>query len=668
MITNPRSCNAVALRTWAAALMLSLAAMIVSGPLLADVSPKESFLAIQKQVESIEPRLVKSTIVIRLPDGSGSGVIISPDGLVLTAAHVVAGREGRHVTAILSDGRSMPATVLAAHRDSDLGLIRIDNAANLPSVPIGDSAVLRRGEWVLATGHPLGLHMGRPPVLRIGRVLRAGGGGGRFGGGRNISTDAPIISGDSGGPLFDLNGRVVGINSMITTGDRRMMSIHVPVNLAKSAVGRSLRGETADSWNGPPAPFASDLQQSQAALEAGDLPAAARLAKEAADIYPSSAVARLLLARAQARGGEPQLALSAISQAVDRGFNDAEMLRADRDFAPLARQPVMARLLERIDAFNGIPGERKGDVGLFALGAPANLRDGVVRIQGAGADAALGTVMSTDGDILTKASELPEGPLTCVTADGQTLPLMRKGMDSQWDVALLKANAAGLKVRPLALGAAVGQWGFSPDNTGSLGAIGIVGVLEMPVHDRGIARKATSKAYLGIRMELLEADTLKAAGVPQGVGVTVQPDLPAARAGVLDGDIIYEVEGKPVLDPDNFMDLLVKKKPGDPLNIGLVRGTARMKLTIELAARPAGLPGRNGLPEMLSGDISRMQGPFTHVLHHDSVLKPTAMGGPLVDADGRTIGMNIARADRTSTYAIPARDLREIYERLLTAK
>jgi serine protease Do len=646
--------------------LLGAAASFMPMRALAEVTPHESFLAIQRQVETIEPRLIKSTVVIKLYDGSGSGVIISPDGLVLTAGHVVEGRKGRHVTAVLADGRSMPAIVIASDRESDLGIVKIDDASGLTASPLGDSSTLRSGEWVLATGHPLGQHAGRPPVLRIGRVLRAG--MGRFGRqSRSISTDAPIISGDSGGPLFDLNGRIVGINSMITTGDRRMMSIHVPVNLAKAAVASVTRGETPDSWDGPPAAFLTSFRQGEAALESGDASTAARLAKVAADADPTSAMARILLAHADAHIGQPQLALAALSQACDRGYNDVAALRKDADFAPLANQPAMERLLEKLDAYSGVPGQRKSDTSLLAPGAPQSLSREVVRIESAGSSVALGTIMSSDGDILTKASELPDGPLTGVLPDGRTVPMMRRGVDSAWDVALLKANAAGLTVPALSEGPVVGEWTFSPDTTGGLGAIGIVGVQDMPVHGRGIAPKPTAKAYMGVQLQPLDRESMRAAGVSHGVAVVVQPDLPAARAGVRDGDIVTEADGFAIADPDTLMDLMVKKSPGDTVHLHLVRGTERISLAVPLTTRPAGLVGRNGLPEMLSGEVSRMQGPFDRVIHHDAVLKPNAMGGPLLDTEGRFIGMNIARADRTSTYAIGARDLRDIYAKLKAA-
>src|SRR5438067_1595084 len=132
MYTNPPSpalsgrSSALARAFFSATLLL-----VLTVPLLAQSGPRESFLAIQRQVETIEPRLIKSTIVLRSYDGSGSGVIISPDGLALTAGHVVEGRSGRHLTAVLSDGRTFPVTVVASSQESDLGIIKLGGAADL---------------------------------------------------------------------------------------------------------------------------------------------------------------------------------------------------------------------------------------------------------------------------------------------------------------------------------------------------------------------------------------------------------------------------------------------------------------------------------------------------------------------------------------------------------
>ena len=84
---------------------------------------------------------------------------------------------------------------------------------------------------------------------------------------QRVSTDAPLISGDSGGPIFDLNGRVIGINSMITSAGRRMARIHVPVTLAKSAIAAARKGEKPESWRGPSREFSDAMQAATVALQ-----------------------------------------------------------------------------------------------------------------------------------------------------------------------------------------------------------------------------------------------------------------------------------------------------------------------------------------------------------------------------------------------------------------
>ncbi len=631
--------------------------------------PRDGFLAIQNQVEAIQPALVKTVVNLRMAGATGSGVIISADGLVLTAGHVISGRRSSRCTVTLPDGRNLPATYLGSDRESDLGLVKINEAQDLPVAPLGDSSTLRRGQWLLAMGHPLGQMKDRPPVLRIGRIISLMRSRDESEPVR-VSTDAPLISGDSGGPLFDLNGRVVGINSMITSAGRRMASIHVPVNLAKAAVEAAKKGEETRTWSGPSAAYRDALTEAGAALRDAGHADAIRHAREAVRLDPASAAAPILMARAYAKMGKPDLAAAALVDAADRGFNDPEFIRSDPDFSTVTRLASVTRLLDRLDNLNTIPGQRKGDrLLLSAAGsAAASLARGVVRIRTDEKDVALGTLMSADGDILTKASELPEGILTVILSDGRSLIAERVGTETGWDVALLRVKASGLQTAIKSDSAPPGHWTFTPDSAGGLAAIGIVGVAEMPVRGKGIAPRPTSRAYMGVSLAPVDRETLDELKIKQGVRMFVQPDLPADRAGIRTGDIVVEVEGKPVDDPDTFMDLMVNKKPGDTVTVRLARGEERIEATINLTTRPADLPGRGGLPEMLSGEVSRVSGPFPRVIHHDAILRPAQMGGPVLDTEGRLLGLNIARADRTSTYAIPARDLQEIYARLKASK
>jgi serine protease Do len=157
----------------------------------------------------------------------GSGFIISADGLVLTNAHVVDG--AKEVTVKLSDHREFKAKVLGADRSSDIAVLKID-AHDLPTVRIGDSDQLGVGDYVLAIGEPFGLEETATAgiVSAKGRSL-PGDGYVPF-----IQTDAAVNPGNSGGPLFDATGAVVGINAQIysNSGGYQGVSFAIPINLA----------------------------------------------------------------------------------------------------------------------------------------------------------------------------------------------------------------------------------------------------------------------------------------------------------------------------------------------------------------------------------------------------------------------------------------------------
>jgi serine protease Do len=157
----------------------------------------------------------------------GSGFLISADGLVLTNAHVVDG--AKEVTVKLSDHREYKAKVLGADKSSDIAVLKID-ARNLPSVTLGDSDKLGVGDYVLAIGEPFGLEETATAgiVSAKGRSL-PGDGYVPF-----IQTDAAVNPGNSGGPLFDAAGSVVGINAQIysNSGGFQGVSFAIPINLA----------------------------------------------------------------------------------------------------------------------------------------------------------------------------------------------------------------------------------------------------------------------------------------------------------------------------------------------------------------------------------------------------------------------------------------------------
>src|SRR5204863_1854494 len=167
----------------------------------------EDLLKMEQHQVKLVQKLTPCTVGVQIGGVQGSGVIINAEGYVLTAGHV-SGDPGREVNIILHDGKTVKGKTLGRNTIIDSGLIKITDQGKWPFAEMGSSKDLKAGQWCIALGHNGGYQRGVEPRLRLGRVVLT----------RDdvIRTDCTLVGGDSGGPLFDMNGRVIGIHSRIS--------------------------------------------------------------------------------------------------------------------------------------------------------------------------------------------------------------------------------------------------------------------------------------------------------------------------------------------------------------------------------------------------------------------------------------------------------------------
>ena len=184
------------------------------------------------EMASVADGALRSLVQISDGQGNGAGTIWHPDGLIVTNAHVIAGRRSLKVT--LADGRTFPAQILAQNQDRDLAALAI-SASGLPTIELGDSRRLQSGQWVFALGHPWGV----TGAVTAGIVIGMGSEWPEMppSGQDWVVVSLHVRPGNSGGPLVDVQGRLVGINTMMTGPE---VGVAIPVHVARSFLREAL--------------------------------------------------------------------------------------------------------------------------------------------------------------------------------------------------------------------------------------------------------------------------------------------------------------------------------------------------------------------------------------------------------------------------------------------
>ncbi len=315
---------------------------------------------------------------------------------------------------------------------------------------------------------------------------------------------------------------------------------------------------------------------------------------------------------------------------------------------PRAWSPIWSNALAAAaaNAYPGDEGRNHTVVKTAFRDVVADATRGTVQVLAADKLVALGTIVSADGYILTKASEL-SGRITVKLANGSRHEAALITTDDTTDLALLQIDARNLT--PVRWSndqsPAVGSFLATAGTTNEPLAIGVVSVAPRKIPaPGGVLGIAVGQADSGARVDqVLEGSS-------------------AARAGLRVNDIIARINDRNIDSRESLMSVVGAYRPGDRVQLVVIRGEERLNISTTLGSRS--FNRRRDFQNRLGGELSERRGGFEQVLQHDTVLRPRDCGGPVVDLDGNVVGINIARAERVASYALPATVVLEVLDRM----
>lgn len=603
---------------------------------------------LQTRVQKAVKKTLTATISVRVQRNNegfafGSGVIVSEDGYVLTAAHV-SGEPNQQVRFFLADGTQAKGVTLGLHKDLDMGLMKItDTGRKWPHLRRARSSKLKHGDWVIATGHPGVFEQKAESLVRLGRILKITD--------KVLLTDCPLVGGDSGGPLVDLNGNVVAIHSRI--GADLTTNLHVPIDRFADAWSRLAKG---DVWG----PLVSTkpwigVEHDRSFSEAYVLKVRANSPAFRAGLQAGDKIVRF--------GDSPIKNFTALKKRVARQdpgdrltiqyerngtlietTMDIEGRRSTEDSPTRDDAALLKDWLEQID--------RHRNRGRVAVGIGKNAdqvkesfhdvldaaSEATVEVLSSGSVVALGTIVDKRL-ILTKASEVDGRNLRCRFRNSRSFKVEKVSELRSHDLCLLRASRDLPTVRLRAT---------TVPKPGALLATSGLNVWPLAI---GVASSTPidipSEGKLGIRME---------GDVP--VVSKLIPGSGAESAGMRRGDLITAVGGKQISTALDLIDIVKKSLPGDVLTLTVKRSGVLQEYSVALVRHSDLDEALAEFRDFIGGERSGRRTGFGNVLQHDSAISHRHCGGPVVDINGKFVGINIARAARTSSYLLPAAEVR----------
>lgn len=294
----------------------------------------------------------------------------------------------------------------------------------------------------------------------------------------------------------------------------------------------------------------------------------------------------------------------------------------------------------------------------------AKSNESTVRVRGDDKDVALGTVVFPDGFILTKASEL-HGNISVRLSDGTEYEAKIHATHVPTDLALIKIDVKGLKPVTFAdtKKVPIGNWLAAAGDKSDAVAVGIVshGTRTLSWPDDVIVN--ANRGFLGI----IPVDEKDAEGKVIGAKIeSLDAKGGASKAGLKKNDIIIELNGKETKGQETLRAFLENLRPGDTVKLKVLREGEEKEFKATLTGQLA--PNRGDIQNAMGGELSGRRTGFPAVLQTDMVVAPRDCGGPVVDLEGKVLGVNIARAGRVETWILPSENIRPLLPELKAGK
>jgi len=608
----------------------------------ADFDATELQADIQETINTVQPAVV----AIRGSGSAFSGVIVSPDGHVLSAGHAV--RPGSRYQVILPDGRRFRARGKGSNPKADCALVQITGeVTDLPFVQIGESANLVANQPCIGISFPGGQGTRDQPAVRFGRIVRRARPGGM------LQSTALMEPGDSGGALFDLDGRVIGIHSRI--GRSMTQNFEVPIDVYKN-FWNELNAESTFTGNSRMILGIEARQREDASgitvekiLENS---VAAKTGIEVNDIITvingdetgSLTELRAALAKAaEKRLDRFPLKVKRADEVISLEANfanelpppDIELPKYKTNEFP-SPEPIK-QLANLPKQFSDL--ENSLDDACVLIRSDFGTEDDTTSVSIAG------TLIANSDLIVSKNSMIGLNPTAEFDESLSKLEIIQR--DTANDLILLRAptkHAQGViltsdKETPTAAGVFI----IAPDATGP-GQVSIVSAKTFR------SQKEMSRGFLGVVPATFgnrEGAVLK----------EVRLDGAAKKAGLKVGDIVTQMNDTVINTHSDMRSFLTKLDPRVTIIAKVLREGEELEKAITLGAFN---PTSNHAAERMNKS-GRRDG-FSTVILHDANLQPEKCGGPVFDLTGSFIGINIARNSRVRSYALPITVIKEFVD------